>query len=592
MTLLDRLLPAPRLLELDHVDLAAPPSLVWERVRHGDLFVSPLVRALFALRTLPERLAHGAAPPVAMHLDDLTSAPARPGFQVLAEEAPLEVAVGAIGRVWNADIPFVHVPDADAYLAFDEPGYAKVAWSIRVLPRGERDARVEVEVRVDVTDEASWAHFERYFRIVGPGSHLIRRSVLSALGREFGDPDAHDDRLALAGDELLPDASEQITRGVTVAATPDAIWPWLAQMGGGRAGFYSVDALDNGNARSAREVHPEWQRLAVGDVIPATPDGPDGFEVLRVDAPRALVLGGLYDVAGGRRLPFAAARPSRRWQVTWSFALEALDATSTRLRVRARAAFSPDERLHAAWIGPVHHLMQDAQLRHLAARAEGRLARDDWRDALEGAGGAAIMALGWATPFLRDRRSHWGLDAATAAEARPGDELVPRPRWAWTHGVEIDAPAEAVWPWIAQMGADRAGFYSYQSLENLAGCKLRNAEALHPEWAHREGDAFSLHPKQAPMRVVSLEPGRHLLAYAGPDEAARAAGKPWAAVSWLFAVEALSPTRCRFVSRYRCDYSDDLAMRLAMGPALIEPVGFAMDRRMLLAVKARAERAG
>lgn len=592
MTLLDRLIPAPRLLELDHVDLAAAPSRVWERVRAGDLFVSPLVRALFTLRTLPERLAHRGPPAVAMHLDDLTSTPARPGFQVLAEEAPREVAVGAIGQVWHPDIPFVHVADADAYLAFDEPGFAKVAWSIRVLPRGERDARVEVEVRVDVTDEPSWAKFERYFRLIGPGSHIIRRSVLSALGREFGDPDAHDDRRALPGDELLPDAADQITRGVTIAATPDAIWPWLVQMGGGRAGFYSVDALDNGNARSAREVHPEWQRLTVGEVIPATPDGPDGFEVLRVDAPSALVLGGLHDVAGGRQLPFAAARPSRYWQVTWSFALEALDATSTRLRVRARAAFSPDERLHAAWIGPVHHLMQDAQLRHLAARAEGRLARDDWRDALEGAGGAAIMALGWVTPFLRDRRSHWGLDAAAAAEKRPGDELVPRPRWAWTHGVEIDAPAEAVWPWIAQMGADRAGFYSYQSLENLAGCKLRNAEALHPEWAHREGDAFSLHPKQAPMRVVSLEPGRHLLAYVGPDEAARAAGKPWAAVSWLFAVEALSPTRCRFVSRYRCDYSDDLAMRLAMGPALIEPVGFAMDRRMLLAVKARAERAG
>jgi hypothetical protein len=68
-----------------------------------------------------------------------------------------------------------------------------------------------------------------------------------------------------------------------------------------------------------------------------------------------------------------------------------------------------------------------------------------------------------------------------------------------------------------------------------------------------------------------------------------AAGRPWAAASWLFLIEALGRGRCRLVSRFRSDYSDDLLTRLANWSGLVEPIGFAMDRRMLLGIKARAE---
>ena len=57
----------------------------------------------------------------------------------------------------------------------------------------------------------------------------------------------------------------------------------LVQMGRGRAGWYSIDIVDNGGARSARELHPELADLAVGDVLPATPSGDTGFEVLAID---------------------------------------------------------------------------------------------------------------------------------------------------------------------------------------------------------------------------------------------------------------------------------------------------------------------
>src|SRR5581483_10920421 len=374
MTALDRLVPTPRLLELDHVDVAAPPERAWEIVRHLDLASLPIARALFSIRTLAERLRRRESGPLSLRIDDLRSSPEKPGFAIFVDDPPREVAIAAIGKVWHSEIPFVHTSSCDSFAAFAEPDYAKVAWAVRVLPRGDCDARVEIEVRVDATDEQAWRKFRRYFRLIGPGSRMIRHSFLGWIARELGSPATKEKERPLPGDELIADASGQVTQGITIHASPAAIWPWLVQMGCRRAGFYSIDLLDNGNRRSAREIHPELQRLAAGDVIPATPDGDDGFEVLQVEALHRLVLGGLWDADARRQLRFANPRPARFWQATWAFVLEPLDGETTRLHVRARVAFPSSERLHAAWIRPVHHLMESAQLAHLAARAEGRLA--------------------------------------------------------------------------------------------------------------------------------------------------------------------------------------------------------------------------
>lgn len=589
MPLLDTLIPTPRLVEVDYVDLAGPPERAWQYVRHGNLAHSPLVHALFELRALPERIT-GKHHPSTLRIDDLRSTPEAPGFQLLAEEASSAFAVGAIGKVWHGQIPFVHVANAAAFAAFEQADYVKVAWSIRVLPLGERDARVEIEVRVDATDEQAWHKFERYFRLIGPGSHLIRRVLLSDLAREFGRPDASASLRHLPGDELLPDASAEATDGITIEAPPERVWPWLVQMGCQRAGYYAIDWLDNAGQRSSRELVPELQQLEVGQIIPASPDSEEGFEVLRLEAPQLLVLGGLYDARLAIQQPFASTRPEQYWHVTWAFWLEPLNASSTRLHVRARAAFPPSGRSHALWLGPVHHFMQRRMLKHLAARAEQRLPREDYREVLSGVGGAALILANFLTPFLRHARSHWGVTEAEAQATRPGDELVPKPGWAWTHGVEVDAPAELVWRWVAQIGADRAGFYSYQWLENLTGCRLANADAVHPEWELKEGDALLLHPKIPALTIARVERGSWFVAHAPLDATARAQGKPWATASWLFALEPLPNRRTRVVTRYRVACSSDLATRLALGPSLLEPIGFAMDRRMLLGIKARAER--
>jgi hypothetical protein len=590
MTALDRLIPNAPLVEIDRVDLAAPAEEVWQRVRHAGLAQSPLTRALFAVRTLLDRGAETAPAPAGVRLDDMRSSVERPGFQILVDDPPREIAVGAIGQVWRLRIPFVHVDGVTDFLGFSTPRYIKVAWAIRVSPLGPAGSHLELEVRVAATDDASWRKFRRYFKMIGPASRFIRRSVLSALAREFGRPSGSDDCRLLPGDSWLPDAQAQMTHRIDIAATPDDVWPWLVQMGGRRAGFYSIDALDNGGARSAREIHADWQSLEVGDVLPATPHNAGGFEVLTIQPPRVLLLGGLFDPLSMRQLAFSGARPERFWHMTWAFVLEPLGARSTRVTVRVRGAFSRRERARARWMGLVHPIMERAQLRHLAARAEGRLRRDDWRDVAEGIVGAVRMAFGLVTPFLRRRRTRWGIDRRSAAQALPGDELVPLPRWSWTHGVEIDAPPSAVWPWVAQIGADRGGFYSYQWLENVAGCQLRNAETVHPEWELQAGQALVLHPAVPPLPIAAVDRGRYLVAHAPAPPGAKVDGRPWVEASWLFLIEASGAGCSRLVSRYRAACSDDLRTRLSFGPALVEPIGSEMDRRMLLGVKARVER--
>lgn len=86
----------------------------------------------------------------------------------------------------------------------------------------------------------------------------------------------------VVGDDLLPDARLVATRSIDLDATPDAVMPWLVQIGFGRAGWYSYDWIDNLGRRSATRIHPEWQDVATGDPIPG---GPIDFVAAVVDHP-------------------------------------------------------------------------------------------------------------------------------------------------------------------------------------------------------------------------------------------------------------------------------------------------------------------
>src|SRR5512136_2918459 len=134
-------------------------------------------------------------------------------------------------------------------------------------------------------------------------------------------------------------------------------------------------------------------------------------------------------------------------------------------------------------------------------------------DVAEGIEGALLIGANlilW--PLFRRWRLRWGATEAEVQMTLPGDELVPQPKWSYTQAITIHATAEQVWPWLAQMGQGRGGFYSYEGLENLAGCDIHNADRILPEFqAVKIGDGIKLAPQMPGFPVVIVEPNRALV---------------------------------------------------------------------------------
>jgi hypothetical protein len=135
----------------------------------------------------------------------------------------------------------------------------------------------------------------------------------------------------MPGDEVLPTAIGGETRAITIDAPPASVWPWLVQVGFGRGGWYSYDSMDSG--ASSREILPEFQELAVGDMVPTSPRG--GLAVRRVDPERALVL--YFDSAMAQEQ--SGTKSPTKFAVTWAFVLESLPGDQTRLVERIRYPF-------------------------------------------------------------------------------------------------------------------------------------------------------------------------------------------------------------------------------------------------------------
>jgi hypothetical protein len=131
-------------------------------------------------------------------------------------------------------------------------------------------------------------------------------------------------RRPLPIDSLVPEPIFTSTHAITVDAPPERVWPWIAQMGAGRAGWYSWDAIDNGGAPSRTRIVPELQSVARGDIMPAVPGAQDAFVVAAVDPPRDLVLT-VPDGHGGIA-------------VGWEHVLDPVPGGRTRLIVRGRAS--------------------------------------------------------------------------------------------------------------------------------------------------------------------------------------------------------------------------------------------------------------
>ena len=194
-----------------------------------------------------------------------------------------------------------------------------------------------------------------------------------------------------------------------------------------------------------------------------------------------------------------------------------------------------------------------------------------------GSGGAAVVAL------ARGRYLHWGSTAAELATALPGDELVPNANITATRAITIPAAADVVWPWIAQLGQGRGGFYTYDFLENLVGCDIHSADRIVPEWQPiAVGDEVRLHPEVG-LRVAVVYPGTALVLRGGIPMGPVA---PPYDFTWAFIVRAQDDGTTRLVVRERYEYTR------WWSSLLVEPVqlvSFIMSQRMLRGIKQRAQ---
>jgi hypothetical protein len=177
--------------------------------------------------------------------------------------------------------------------------------------------------------------------------------------------------------------------------------------------------------------------------------------------------------------------------------------------------------------------------------------------------------------FLRRPVLNWGATESEAAARLPGDELLEEADGVATRAIEIDAPPEAVWPWIAQMGpAPRGGAYTYDWIENLLGLNMHSADRVLPEFQRPEvGDTIGYGANR--MKVERMEPER-VLSWRSEDG-------NWV---WTFVLEAGNGST-RLISRNRFRLPT-LGARLGMIP--MEPASLLMERKMLRGIKERAER--
>jgi len=224
------------------------------------------------------------------------------------------------------------------------------------------------------------------------------------------------------------------------------------------------------------------------------------------------------------------------------------------------------------------------------------MSQSQFQKFLDGIGGAALMGVHILLPFLHKWRVRWGATDEELGRAWLGDDLVPRTRGGFTHAITIRAPASQVYPWVAQIGQNKGGFYSYEFLENLVGCNIHNTDRLLPGCEEvKTGELLWLHPK-AGVPIERIEAGHGfvmhgLLNTSTGETISSVAAMPasFVNVSWLFYVYDIGGGYTRFVSRWRLDYPPGFKNELMFGRWLLEPVAAVMDIKMLRGVRKRAQ---
>ncbi|MFM9018079.1 MAG: hypothetical protein ACKORG_01420 [Actinomycetota bacterium] len=164
----------------------------------------------------------------------------------------------------------------------------------------------------------------------------------------------------LPGDRLVRRAVLTRTMRARMPGAPDAVWPWLAQLGAGRGGWYSIDLIDNGGRPSARAIDPDLQRIAPGDRLEASTLGGPPFVVTSLEDHRSLV---------------TVLRARRGWlRVSYAYVIDAAGPGASTLTARLRMGGHPG--VVALMLSPMvllgHEVGQRVQFARLRRRVSGR----------------------------------------------------------------------------------------------------------------------------------------------------------------------------------------------------------------------------
>jgi hypothetical protein len=195
--------------------------------------------------------------------------------------------------------------------------------------------------------------------------------------------------------------------------------------------------------------------------------------------------------------------------------------------------------------------------------------------------GAVVLAL--YRFVLRSRQLRWGATDEEVADTMPGDDLLVHSDLTATRAITIRRGPDGVWPWIAQLGQGRGGFYSYDALENLVGLTIHSADGIVREWQEvRAGDEVRLAP-EVKLQVAAADPGHALVLRGGIPMGST---PPPYDFTWAFVLHDQADGTTRLLVRERYRYTKQWA------PLIVEPaamMSFVMSHKMLRGIRDRAE---
>jgi hypothetical protein len=177
--LLDRLMPVYDIVERHHIGVDAPAETTFAAACEVDLLQSPIVRAIFKAR----EVILGSEPNAAVRSQGLLASTKSIGWGVLAESPQREVVMGAVTKPWEANVVFRALPP-DEFAAFTEPGYVKIAWTVRADPAAPLTSVFRTETRAIATDGSARAKFRCYWALLSPGIIVIRWMMLKPVKAE------------------------------------------------------------------------------------------------------------------------------------------------------------------------------------------------------------------------------------------------------------------------------------------------------------------------------------------------------------------------------------------------------------------------